>query len=386
MKPQKIRKTYLLAPGPTPVPPSVCAVASQPIGHHRTPQFEAIYKECTAGMQYVFCTKHDLLILNSTGTGAMEAAVANTVNRGDKVICATGGKFGERWVKLCKVFGAEVVTISVPYGAAIDPAQIRDALKENPDAKAVFTQLSETSTGCVFDIKAIGEIVAETSALFIVDGISGVGAERCPTDAWQIDILVTGSQKGLMLPPGLAFASVSPKAWAVIDACKSPRFYFNLRSYQEGLDSGQAPYTPNVSLFMQLHEALNLIKAETMEGMWARHKWLADATRAGMKALGLELFAQRPGNVLTAVKVPAGVDGGGVVKTLRDQFGISITGGQGDMKGKIFRVAHLGYVDRFDTIMGLAAVEMALRNQEVPVKLGAGVAAAQEILRHDPQL
>lgn len=385
MKPQKVRKEYLLAPGPTPIPPEVAQAGALPIYHHRTPRFEAVAKEVTAGMQEMFCTKHDLIILNATGTGAMEAAVANVLSPGDKAIVCTGGKFGERWTKLCKTYGAETIVVSVPYGAAVDPEQVRTALRDHPDAKAVYTQLSETSTGCVYDIKAIGKIVAETQALFVVDGISGLGAEKCPVDAWQIDLLVAGSQKGLMIPPGLAFVSVSPKAWAAIDRCKSPRFYFDLRAYQKGLEKGEHPYTPNVSLFIQLHAALAQLRAETIEGIWARHAWLGDACRAAMKALGLELFAQRPGNVLTAVKVPDGINGGAVVKTLRDQFGVTVAGGQGEeMKGKLFRVAHLGYMDRFDIITAVSAIEMVLHSLSVPIAMGTGVAAAQAVLCKDP--
>lgn len=383
--PTRVRKEYLLAPGPTPVPEAVLMAGAMPLYHHRTPRFEQLVKDCTKGMQEVFCTKHDVCILSASGTGGMEAAVANLLSPGDKAICVSGGKFGERWVSLVKAYGAEPIVLKIPYGAAIDPEQIRIALREHPTAKAVFTQLSETSTGCVFDIKAIGEIVADSSALFVVDGISGVGAEKCPADAWQIDVLITGSQKGLMIPPGLAFVSVSPRAWAAIEQSTNHRYYFDLRAYRKGLASGQHPYTPATVLFVQLHAALELIRRETIEGMWARHAWMGNACRAGIQALELAFFAERPGNVLTAVKVPHGVDGSLLVKTMREKYGVTIAGAQGEeMKGQLFRIAHLGYMDRFDIITAISAVEMALQCQKYPVKLGAGVAAAAAILAEEP--
>lgn len=387
MKPQKLRKDYLLAPGPTPVPPAVAMEGALPIYHHRTPQFEQVAKDLTSGMQYLYCTKHDLFSLTASGTGAMEAAVANLLSPGDKAICVSGGKFGERWIQLCKAYGAEAITLQMPYGATIDPSTVKKALHDHPDAKAVYIQLSETSTGCVHDIKSIGEMVGDTDAVFVVDAISGLGAEKCPADAWQVDVMVTGSQKGLMIPPGLAFISVSPKAWALVTACKSPRYYYDLRAYKKGLDQGVHPYTPGVGLMIQLHKALQLLREETIEGIWARHAWMGEATRAAVQALDLEFFAQRPGNVLTAVKVPSTIDGGKLVKTMRDQFGVTIAGGQGDeMKGKIFRIAHLGYMDRFDVITGISALEMTLQTMGHPVRLGAGVAAAETILAKEPVL
>lgn len=363
------------------MPPNVAEVGALPIGHHRTPKFSQVVQDCTEGLKYLFCTKHDVYTLTSSGTGAMEATVANLLSPGDTAIVIEGGKFGERWTKLCQVYGAKPVVLKIPYGDAIEPAAVVQALKDHPEAKAVFTQLSETSTGCVYDIKALGEIVAGTPAVFVVDGISGLGAERCPVDAWQIDVMVTGSQKGLMLPPGLAAISCSPKAWATMEKCTSPRYYFDLRAYRKVVGEGQHPYTPAISFFVQLAEAMRMVKQETVEGVWARHQWLGDACRAAVRGLGLELFAKRPGNVLTAVKAPAGIDGGKIVKTMRDQFGVTIAGGQGDeMKGKLFRIAHLGYMDRFDIIVGISALEMALKTLGHPVQLGAGVAAAEEIL------
>lgn len=374
-------KEYLLAPGPTPVPPAVLLAGALPMTHHRTPRFEALAQEVNSGLQTVFQTVHPVMTLAASGTGAMETALVNLLSPGDTAIVVSGGKFGERWTSLCKAYQVNAVVVKIPYGAAPNPELVRDALKANPTAKAVFTQLSETSTGCVYDIAAIGKIVAATDAVFVVDGISGVCAEQCLTDAWQIDVLLSGSQKGFMLPPGLAFISVSPKAWVLVEKSTLPKFYFDLKAIKKGLASGEHPWTPAVGLIVQLHKALELIQAETMTGMWARHQWLGDATRAGVKALGLELFAERPGNVLTAVKVPAGVDGLKIVKILRDHYGVTIAGGQGDeMKGKLFRIAHLGYMDRFDILTALSALEMTFKTLNAPVTFGASVAAASEIL------
>lgn len=381
MNPNPMRKEYLLSPGPTPIPPDVAAAATIPIIHHRTPRFEGWMKEVSAGLQYLFCTKNDVITLSATGTGAMEAAVANLLSPGDTVICAIGGKFGDRWVELCRAYQAEPVIIQAPYGTAPKPEAVREALRNHPNAKAVFTQLCETSTGCRYDVKAIGEIVAETPAVFVVDGISGLLAEKCATDAWMVDVLVSGSQKGFMLPPGLAFISMSTKAWAAAETAKSPRYYFDLRAYKKGLATGAHPYTPAVGLITQLQVAIQQLRTITIEGLWARHAWLGNACRAGVKALNLEFFAETPANVLTAVKAPAGIPGEKIVGMLRDRFGVTIAGAQGaEMKGKIFRIAHLGYMDRFDMVVAMSALELTLQQLGYPVTLGTGVAATEALL------
>ena len=382
----KIKKNYILAPGPTPVPPEVSAAGAWPMIHHRTPQFRAIIKEVAEGLKYLFVTQNPVYFTACSGTGVMEAAVANLMSPGETMIVVEGGKFGERWSEIGKAYGLNVVPLKVEYGQVASPVQIEEILQKNPQAKGVFTQLSETSTGCVFDIEAIGKVVSKTNALFVVDGISGVGAEPCYPDKWGVDCLLTGSQKGVMLPPGLGFISVSQKAWDSIEKAKSPRYYFDLRAYKKALAQEDSPYTPAISLVFQLREALNIIRKETIEGVWARHSWLAEGTRAAIKALNLELFAQRPGNILTAVKVPAGVDGEKLVQIMRDDLGVTIAGGQGEkMKGKVLRIAHLGYQDRFDVTTAIAALEVALKRQGFSLKLGTGVAAAEEILWKDPQ-
>lgn len=380
----KIKKNYLLSPGPTPVPPEVAAAGAWPLIHHRTPQFQKIIKEVAQGLKYLFQTENPVYFTPASGTGTMEAAVANLMSPDETMIVVEAGKFGERWTKIGKAFGCEVVSIKLDYGRAVQPTQIEEALKKHPNVRAVFTQLSETSTGCVFDIEAIGKIISKTSALFVVDGISGLGAEVCYPDKWGVDCLLTGSQKGVMLPPGLGFISLSSKAWVVCEKAKSPRFYFDLRAYKKALEKNDTPFTPAISLMYQLSEALKIIQQETMEGMWKRHAWLAQATRGAIKALNLELFAERPGNVLTAVKTPAGVDGEKLVKEMRDDLGVTIAGGQEDMKGKIFRIAHLGYMDRFDILTGIGALEIALQRQNFNFKMGTGLAAAQAVLWKDP--
>lgn len=353
--------------------------------HHRTKQFQEILAQAHAGLKTLFCTEHPVFITASSGTGVMEAAVANLISRGETMIVGEAGKFSERWSEIGNAYGANVVAVKKEYGQMITADEIGAALKSHPQTKGVFVQLSETSTGCVHDVEAIGKVVAKTEAVFVVDGISGLGAEKCLPDEWGIDCLLTGSQKGVMLPPGLGLISVSPKGWKRVDATSSPRYYFDLRAAKKAHEKNDTPYTPAISLIYQLNEALKLITAETIPGMWKRHQWMGDAVRAAMGALKLELFAERPGNVLTAVKVPEGVDGEKLVKEMRDDLGVTMAGGQGSMKGKIFRLAHLGYMDRFDMMAGIAAIEIALKRQGFGVKLGVGVAAAEEILWKDPQ-
>lgn len=380
----KIKKNYLLSPGPTPVPPEVASAGALPLIHHRTPQFRAIIKEVAQALKYLFCTQTQVFFAACSGTGVMEAAVANLMSPGETMIVVEGGKFGERWSEIGRAFGLNVVSIKIEYGKACPSSPVEKALKEHPNAKAFFTQLSETSTGCVFDIEAIGKVVSKTKTLFVVDGISGVGAEPCYPDKWGVDCLLTGSQKGVMLPPGLGFISLSQKAWDVCLQAKSPRYYFDLRAYKKALDQEDTPYTPAISLLFQLAQALKIIQQETIEGMWKRHAWLALATRSSVKALNLELFAERPGSVLTAIKTPSGVDGERLVREMRDDLGVTIAGGQGEMKGKVFRIAHLGYMDRFDILTAISALEMALKRQNFNFEMGAGIAAAQEILWKDP--
>ena len=375
-----MKKNYLLTPGPTPLPPEVCEAQGRPIIHHRTPQFQAVLKEVSEGLKYVFQTSGDVLILTSSGTGAMEAAVVNLLSPGDTAITVEGGKFGERWTELCSAYGIKTEVIKVEWGKAIDPREIEQRLKANPAIKAVFTTLCETSTGVTNDIKAIGEVVKGSGAVLVVDAISGLGAVDLKTDDWSVDVCVSGSQKGLMLPPGLAFVSVSKKAWAKIDAAKSPKYYFDLKVAKKAIEKTDTPFTPAISLVIALAEALKIIRQDTLENIFSRHTKMAQGTRAAMKALGLELFAPNAASdVVTAVKVPAGLDGEKLVKVMRDTYGVTIAGGQSEMKGKIFRIAHMGYIGEFDIIVGISCLEKVLKQIGYKFELGAGVKAAQEV-------
>ena len=378
-----MEKRYLLTPGPTPVPPEVLAALGEPVVHHRAPRFTEILKDVLRGLKYVFQTENDVIVFASSGTGAMESAVVNLVEPGDTVIVASCGNFGERWIKLNRAWGAEVVALEYEWGTKVDPEGVRRALVEHPQTKAVFTQFSETSTGVVNDIRAIGETVAATQAVFVVDAISGLGATDLPTDAWQVDVCVAGSQKALMVPPGLAYVAVSEKAWQVVEAVKTPRFYFDwvaARTKMSG-DAAQTPYTPAVSLLVAQNAALRLIREEGLENVFARHRVLGRACKAGVKALGLELFGpdDPEANSVTAVKVPAGVDGARIGKLARDRFGVWLAGGQGKLKGQIFRFGHCGYFVPTDIIVGLGVVEMVLAELGYDTPLGAGVAAAQRV-------
>ncbi|MDD5253450.1 MAG: alanine--glyoxylate aminotransferase family protein [Candidatus Omnitrophota bacterium] len=375
-----MRKNYLLTPGPTPLPPEVCQALGKPIIHHRTPQFQAILKEATEGLKYVFQTQSDVFILTSSGTGAMEAAVVNLLSAKDAALTVESGKFGERWTELCNGYGILADVIKVEWGKAVEPAEIDKRLKANPNIKAVFTTLCETSTGVATDIEAIGKVVAKYNAVLVVDAISGLGAIDLKTDAWGVDVCVSGSQKGFMLPPGLAFISVSKKAWDMIAVSKSPRYYFDLTVARKAIQKTDTPFTPAISLVIALVEVLRIMKQDGLENIFKRHHAMASATKAAMKALGLELFAPTASSdVVTAVKVPAGIDGEKLVKTMRDAYGVTIAGGQAELKGKVFRFAHMGFIEEFDIIAGIACLEKVLKELGYSFELGAGVKAAEEV-------
>ncbi len=375
-----MRKNYLLTPGPTPLPPQVLEAMSRPIIHHRTPQFQTILKEATEGLKYVYQTKNDVFILASSGTGAMECALINLLSEGDTALVVQGGKFGERWTEICKAYAINAEVIDVEWGKAVRPDDIEAKLKSNPKIKAVFTTLCETSTGVANDIEAIGKIVKGTQAVLVVDAISGLGAIDLKTDEWNVDLVVSGSQKGLMLPPGLGFISVSPKAFKLIEVSQSPRYYFDLRKSKKALDKTDTPFTPAITLIIALNETLKMMKQDGLDAVFLRHKKMADATRAAIKALGLKLFAPEAGSdVVTAAYVPEGIDGEKLVKTMRDTYGVTIAGGQDELKGKIFRVAHMGFIEEFDIILGISCIEKVLFQMGYKFNLGSGVKAAEEV-------
>jgi len=377
-----MKKTYLLAPGPTPVPETVNLEMAAPMVHHRTPQFSKIFGEAAEDAKYLFQTKQDVIILASTGTGGMESCITNLFSPGDKVLVVNGGKFGERWGKISQAYGLEPVWINVEWGQAVDVNKVKEALENDKDIRAVLVQASETSTAVAHPIEALSKLSRDRDdVLLVVDGITGVGVFPLPMDEWGIDAIVTGSQKALQLPPGLALVALSDKAWKFADQSKCPHFYFDLKKERKNLADKTSAYTPAVSLVIGLRAVLKSFKEEGIENVHKRHNRLARATRAATQALGLTMVApDAPADSLTGVFLPDGIDGGKFVKSLRDDFGVTMAGGQDQWKGKVVRIAHLGYVDTFDTIVAIAAIEMALKKFGHAVELGKGVAAAQEIL------
>ncbi|MEJ2684976.1 MAG: alanine--glyoxylate aminotransferase family protein [Candidatus Sulfobium sp.] len=375
-------KRYLLAPGPTPVPPEALLAMAMPIIHHRSPDFLPVLDSAKKGLQWLYQTKNDVLIICSTGTGGMVGTVNNFFSPGDRALVVNGGNFGERWTKICKAYHLDVREMKFDWGFAVKPAEVEEALQRDPSIKGVFVQASETSTGVYHDIRALADIVKKyENTILVVDAISALVAHDLRMDEWGIDVMIGGSQKGLMLPPGLAFIGVSEKAWAFAERATSPKFYFNFRKERESLAKNQTSFTSPVTLIIGLNESLKILQAEGLESAFARHEKLAKATREAVRALGLEMFSKEsPSNAVTAIKAPAGIDGQEIYKNLRVKYGITAAGGQGQAKGKIFRIAHLGYAGTFDVITAIAGVEMVLKGLGHPLKLGTGVAAAQELL------
>ncbi|MBI5049669.1 MAG: alanine--glyoxylate aminotransferase family protein [Nitrospirae bacterium] len=375
-------KKYLLAPGPTPIPPEVLLAMAMPIIHHRSTDFIPVLESAKKGLQWLYQTKNDVLILCSTGTGGMVSSVNNFFSPQDKVLVINGGNFGERWTKIGQAYGLNVQEIKVEWGHTVKPDEVEMVLKNDPGIKGVFVQASETSTGVYHDIRALSRIVREKSnTILIVDAISALAAYDLRTDEWGIDIMIGGSQKGLMLPPGLAFISVSEKAWKMSQDAKLPKFYFNLRKEREALAKNQTRFTTAVTLIIGLDESIKLLQKEGLGKVFKRHETLAHAAREAVKALGLELYSKEsPSNAVTAILAPKGLDGQEIYKNLKDKYGITAAGGQGQAKGKIFRIAHLGYADIFDIIIAISGIEMVLTNMGYPVKLGSGVATAEKLL------
>ncbi len=374
-------KNYLLAPGPTPVPPRVQLAMAAPIIHHRTPQFSAIFADAKQGLKQLFQTQQDVLMLAASGTGAMESAVTNLFSPGDEVLTINGGKFGERWTKIAARYGLKPTEYKVEWGSAASANEVGRRLDQNRGLKAVFMQACETSTTAVHPVKEIAEITRSRDVLLIVDGITGVGVYDLPMDGWGIDVLITGSQKAVMLPPGLAFIALSERAWERNRDAKLPRFYFDLAKERENLAKNTTAWTPAISLVIGLREVSAMLQEEGLPRVFARHQRMAEATRAAAKALDLKLVAPEcPSPGITGIYTPADVDGGKVVGYLRDKMGVTFAGGQDQLKGKIIRIAHMGHMGAFDVVTAIAAVEMSLKRFGHPLKLGAGVGAAQEVL------
>jgi aspartate aminotransferase-like enzyme len=377
-----MEKKYLFSPGPTMLPPEVLLKMAEPIMHHREPEFEKIYAEIREGMKYLFQTKNEVLIFTSSGTGAMEGAVSNLLSQGDKAIVVRGGKFGERWGEICKAYGIEFIPIDVEWGRAVDPKKIKELLESDPAIRAVYTQASETSTGVRHPVQEIAGLVKRyEDKVIVVDAITGIGVFNIPTDAWGLDVVISGSQKALMLPPGLSFATLSDKAWKLVEKSTLPKYYFDFKKELKNTKKNQSSYTPAISLYVGLRETLRMIRSEGLDAVFHRHEKLAEATRRAVKALGLELYApDSPSEAVTAVKIPGGIDGEKLKDLFFEKFGITVAEGQDRAKGKIIRIAHLGYYERLDMVMVISALEMLLKEMGYSFELGTGVKAAEEIL------
>jgi len=432
-----MKKEYLFTPGPTPIPTDALLSMARPIDYHRSSEAAKVIKEVSENLQHVFQTENDVLILTSSGTGAMEGAVANLLSSGDEVIVIRSGKFGQRWGEICDAYGIEFEPIDLEWGASIKPQQLKDKLKAN--TRAVFSTLCETSTGALHDIKALGDITKETETLLVVDAVSALGADDLQMDNWNVDVVVSCSQKGLMTPPGLAFACLSERAWKAVEASKLPKYYFDFSKAREYLTNASTPYTPAITLIIALQHSLRLICEEGIHNVIARHARLAKATRAAVKALGLQLFPAHPANTLTSVSVlsgcipsrktnvsvlsgcipsrktnvsvlsgcipsrktnvsvlsgcipsrktkirfPEDINSKAFVNYMRREHGITYAGGQDKLSGKIIRIAHLGWVCQYDVIVAISALEMGLKEAGYPIQLGAGVTAAEQSIMSD---
>lgn len=373
-----MKKYRLLTPGPTAVPEKVLAKFAEPLIHHRTARFEALFKEVQEDLKWLFETSQPVLTITATGSGAMEAAVTNLFSSGDEVITVNGGKFGERWTKICKAYGVTAHEIFVERGKAVEISEIEKVLAANPKTKAVLFQASETSTGTLMPIQKIADLCRKKNILSVCDGITAVGIFKLPMDEWGIDVLITGSQKALMLPPGLAFIALSERAWKVSESSKLPKFYFDLAREKKGQDKQQTAWTPAISLVVGARETLKMLREEGRETLFNRYETLAEMTRNAARALGLELFSSVPSPVLTTVRVPSSfsVDQGKkITKIMQEKHGVIITGGQDELVGKILRLAHFGHVDIFDITTGISALELTLHELGYKVDFGSGVGA-----------
>ncbi len=372
-------KKYLFTPGPAPVPPEVLQEISRPIIHHRTPEFSVVLDEAREAMKPLIGTKQEVILLSSSGTGAMEAAVTNLLAPGEAALFVNGGKFGERWGKLLAAHGMVAHPINVEWGRAVRPEQVEDALKSRPEVRALFVQASETSTCAVHPVAKIAAVTRRRDVMLIVDGITSVGVFEQKMDEWGIDALVTGSQKALMLPPGLGMIALSARGWERAQKNKTPRFYFDLnRELKAQRDEHTTAWTASVSLIFGLHKALSMIHAEGLPHVFARHHLMAAATRAAAPAMGLKLLSpDNPAPGVTGILAPSDIDGSKLVRYMRDDLGVSVQGGQDQMKGKLVRIGHMGYVAPFDVLVAISALELALKRMGYSFTIGAGVGAVQ---------
>jgi aspartate aminotransferase-like enzyme len=377
-------KQLLMIPGPTPVPPSVLLAGAKPMINHRGPEFAQVLAEVTEGLKRVFQTGHDVFVLTGAGTGGLETAIVNTLSPGDLVLSVSIGVFGDRFAKIASTFGVQVESLDFEWGSAADPERIRARLAadEKRQIRAVLVTHNETSTGVTNDLAAIGAVVREHGALLLVDGISSLVAMNCEADSWGLDVVVAGSQKAFMMPPGLTFVSANERGWEATEQAKLPRFYWDLRQAKQYLARGQTPWTPAVPQFFQLRDALRLLEKEGLQNCFARHARLAGAVRAGVQALGLKLFADpaHVSNSVTAVRKPDGIEIGALRKLLREKYSVELAGGQQRLQDEIFRIGHLGYVGESDIVATLGALGVALKELGLKIDAAAGTAAAVEAL------
>lgn len=373
-----MKKTYLLTPGPTPIPENVLSVFAQPIIHHRTQQFEKLFESVRSGLKYIYQTENEVLTIAGTGTAAMEAAVCNIFKKGETVITLNAGKFGARFTKICLAFGLNPIELKSAPGEIIDPSILESTLKANPNTKAVLFQASETSTGVKLPTKTYCEIAAKVGVLSVVDAITALGVFELPMDAWGIDVMITGSQKALMIPPGLSFIALSNRAWAKAESSDLPKFYFDLKKELKAQSKNQTAWSPATSLIQGLQESLRMIREEGLPEIFKRHEILAAATRNAVAAMGLEILAKNaPSTAVTAVKVPAQIsDGKKIPKLMKDKYGVTIAGGQDELEGKIFRLSHFGYCGIFDITTGISCLELVLNELGYKIEFGKGVGAA----------
>jgi aspartate aminotransferase-like enzyme len=371
-------KKRLFTPGPTPLPDEVIRAMGQPMIHHRWPECADLHRQVISGLQYALQTQNEILILTSSGTGAMEASVANLHRSGDSVLVVRGGNFGERWARICQAYGLKATPIDIPWGEAVDPAKVAQHLEANKNIKTVFATLCETSTGVAHDLSAIAEAVKKHPALLVVDAVSGLCADELLTDRWQVDVIVSATQKGMMCPPGISFISLSDAAWERVKTSALPKFYWDFVEMRKFAEKNQTPYTPAITTLYALKAALDIIQREGMENILARHARMANICRTAITALGLKLFARRPSNALTAVRVAEGMDGIHLLRYLHEQLGATVAGGQAQLKGKIFRLAHLGHADELDIITAIAALEIGLQAAGYDFTAGAGLLKAQK--------
>lgn len=384
-------KKYIMTPGPTPISEEVMLEHARPLIHHRSPEFSKIFIEVTEKLKKLFKTKNDVFILTSSGTGAMEAAVTNFFSTGDKVLVASVGNFGERFKKISSRFNLEVISLDYEWGDSANPEDIKKALVDNPDIKGVMVQFSETSTGAINDIKAIGNIVKNYPAILIVDAISGLGASDLRTDEWNLDVVAGGSQKALSAPTGVAFISISDKAWKLNEKSNLSRFYFDLaaaKNYSQKTPP-QTPWTPGISIIVAMNRALDMLFEEGLEKVFERHRILALATQKAVEKLGLELLVKdesKRGFSVTSIIVPDGIDAKELTKTMRVKYGVTIAGGQGKLSGKIVRIGHLGYFGMFDIIIAISALEMALKELGYKFEVGYGITEAERIFMENNYL